>query len=136
MKSIEKIVATLLLVLLCATVYGLFRTGRQPDAKQELKNPAGRQTLVVDQASLLTARRLAATPTTEQELPLAQEALRLGDKEMDLAFAAAIREVTDHPPTMPNRIYCARAAIRKAKSKQWLRNTKRRPKFPIIRTYL
>jgi small-conductance mechanosensitive channel len=36
-------------------------------------------------------------PTSADELPLAQEALRLGDREMDLAFAAAVREVQEHP---------------------------------------
>src|SRR5437667_4682385 len=36
-------------------------------------------------------------PTSADELPLAQEALRLGDREMDLAFAAAVAEARMHP---------------------------------------
>ena len=36
-------------------------------------------------------------PTSADELPMAQEALRLGDREMDLAFAAGIREAQEHP---------------------------------------
>src|SRR5437667_733599 len=36
-------------------------------------------------------------PTSADELPLAQEALRLGDREMDLAFAAAVSEARMHP---------------------------------------
>jgi small-conductance mechanosensitive channel len=36
-------------------------------------------------------------PTTEEELPFAQEALRLADHDMDLAYAAAKREIEDHP---------------------------------------
>ena len=39
-------------------------------------------------------------PTSADELPMAQEALRLGDREMDLAFAAGVREVQEHPPVM------------------------------------
>jgi len=36
-------------------------------------------------------------PTSADELPLAEEALRLGDREMDLAFAAAVSEARMHP---------------------------------------
>src|SRR5438132_12273792 len=51
----------------------------------------------VDQTSLDTARRLVQMPTSADELPLAEEALRLGDREMDLAFAAAVSEARMHP---------------------------------------
>ena len=36
-------------------------------------------------------------PTTAEELPFAQEALRIADHEMDLAYAAAERELDEHP---------------------------------------
>jgi hypothetical protein len=36
-------------------------------------------------------------PTTAEELPFAQEALRIADHEMDLAYAAAERELDQHP---------------------------------------
>jgi small-conductance mechanosensitive channel len=36
-------------------------------------------------------------PTTAEELPFAQEALRIADHEMDLAYAAAERELEEHP---------------------------------------
>ena len=39
-------------------------------------------------------------PTSGDELPLAQEALRLGDREMDLAFAAAVSEAQAHPAVL------------------------------------
>ncbi len=38
--------------------------------------------------------------TSADELPLAQEALRLGDREMDLAFAAGVRQAQDQPETL------------------------------------
>src|SRR5439155_27009256 len=44
-----------------------------------------------------TARRLVQMPTSAHELPLAEDALRLGDREMDLAFAAAVSEARMHP---------------------------------------
>jgi len=54
----------------------------------------------VDQTPLLTAQRLAQLPTSAEELPFAEEALRLGDHDMDLAFAAAIRDAEEHPPLL------------------------------------
>ena len=36
-------------------------------------------------------------PTTAEELQFAQNALRLADQEMDLAYAAAERELENHP---------------------------------------
>jgi len=35
-----------------------------------------------------------------EEKPFAEEALRLGDHEMDLAFAAAVRDAEEHPPSI------------------------------------
>src|SRR5260370_29449450 len=56
------------------------------------------QAPIVDQSPLLTAQRLAQMPTSAEEQPFAEEALRLGDHEMDLAFAAAVRDAEEHPP--------------------------------------
>src|SRR5258708_29327970 len=39
-------------------------------------------------------------PTTAEEKPFAEEALRLADHEMDLAYAAAEREAEEHPPPL------------------------------------
>jgi len=39
-------------------------------------------------------------PTTAEELPNAQEALRIADHEMDLAYAAAEHELEIHPPPL------------------------------------
>jgi small-conductance mechanosensitive channel len=54
----------------------------------------------IDQTTLYTARRLSQMPTGGDELTLAQEALRLGDREMDLAFAAAVSEAQIHPAVL------------------------------------
>jgi len=53
---------------------------------------------IVDQTPLLTAQRLARCRPPQRKLPFAQEALRLGDHDMDLAFAAAVRDAQEHPP--------------------------------------
>ncbi len=39
-------------------------------------------------------------PTTGEELSFAQEALRIADHEMDLAYAAAEHEIEEHPPRL------------------------------------
>lgn len=57
----------------------------------------------IDQTPLYTAQRLVQMSTSADELPLAQEALRLGDREMDLAFAAAVWEAQVHPAVLERR---------------------------------
>jgi small-conductance mechanosensitive channel len=95
MKTAKQIATIALIVLLAAIAYGWFRTSKPMVAPQitpaSEPSPAAPNS-VIDQTSLYTARRLAQMPTSADELPLAQEALRLGDREMDLAFAAAVSE--------------------------------------------
>jgi small-conductance mechanosensitive channel len=103
MKSAHKVATFAVVVLLVATVYGLFRTRGQPDTSA----PSGSSTdrgkesgSVVDQSTFWTARWLAQMPTTVEERQVAEDALHLADKDMDLAFAAAVREVEQHPPAL------------------------------------
>lgn len=101
MKSRQKIAAIVFLALLGATAYGLYRTA-QPAAPQSRVgnvNSAAGQTLV-DQTPLTTAQRLARMPTSVEELPFAKEALRISDHDMDLAYAAAERDLEIHPPVL------------------------------------
>ena len=53
-------------------------------------------------------------PTSGDEFPMAQEALRLGDREMDLAFAAGVREVEAHPPVLSTDAKQSEARLQKA----------------------
>jgi small-conductance mechanosensitive channel len=103
MKTKQKIAAIVLIALLGAVAYGLFRTG-QPASVPTINTVAvhgeAAPGSIVDQTPLLTAQRLAQMPTTAEELPFAQEALRLGDHDMDLAFAAAVRDAQEHPPVL------------------------------------
>ena len=103
MKHAHKIVSLVLVVLLAATVYGLIRTGREtsiPPGNGTAASIMLKQVALVDQAPLLTAQGLAHLPTSAAELPFAQGALQLGDREMDLAFALAVLDATQHPPAL------------------------------------
>src|SRR6202171_3254402 len=103
MKTTQKIAAIVLVALLGAVAYGLFRTGQPASAPaMNAKTAYGgaAQAPIVDQTPLLTAQRLAQMPTSAEEQPFAEEALRLGDHEMDLAFAAAVLDAEEHPPVL------------------------------------
>jgi small-conductance mechanosensitive channel len=103
MKPVQKILAVVLLALLAASVYGLLRTGQPPGtpvAGQPAQGAAAAPGPRVDQSHLLTAQRLAKMPTSPEEQPFAQEALRLADHQLDLAYAAAERDAEEHPPAL------------------------------------
>src|SRR5713226_1912327 len=99
----QKVAAVVLLLLLGASVYGFFRTGRSvhvPARNTKIAPFGPADGPIVDQTPLLTAQRLAKMPTSAEEKPFAEEALRLGDHEMDLAFAAAVRDAEENPPVL------------------------------------
>ena len=78
----QKVAALVLLVLLGAAVFEYFRTGRPENAPAKNAKTVfveGAQGPIVDQTSLLTAQRLAKMPTSAEEKPFAEEALRLAD---------------------------------------------------------
>src|SRR2546421_44333 len=117
MKSRRKIIAMIVVLLLGATMYGLYRTGQPanaPVAPDRTKYGGAAPAPIVDQTPLLTAQRLAKMALSAEELPFAQEALRLGDQEMDLAFAAAVREAEEHPPVLSTEAKGIQARLQKA----------------------
>ncbi|HET9994866.1 MAG TPA: mechanosensitive ion channel domain-containing protein [Candidatus Acidoferrum sp.] len=117
MKSKQKIFAVLLVLLLGATAYGLFRTAQtagEPRNNSTVRLATAEPATLVDQTPFLTARRLAQMPLSAEELPFAQEALRLGDKEMDLAFAAVVREAQEHPPQLSAEAKAIEVRLQKA----------------------
>jgi len=118
MKLANKIFSIVLVVLLAATIYGLIRTGRESGI------PSGNGTTVptgsaaatqVDQTPLLTAQGLATMPTSAVELAFARQALQLGDQEMDLAFALAVLDATQHPPALTAKAKEIQPRLQKAK---------------------
>ncbi len=103
MAKLQRISVILLVVLLGATIFGLVRTNRAANAplSQDKKNhTAPSQAPLVDLSPLKTAQELARLVNASEELPLAQEALRLADYEVDLAYSAALREAREHPPVL------------------------------------
>jgi small-conductance mechanosensitive channel len=96
-----KLTAIVLFLLLIASVYGLVLTGRQSPARASGNPTASADSApLVDQTPLLTAQALVRLPTTAPEQPSAQNALRIADEEMDLSFAQAVLDATQHPPAL------------------------------------
>src|SRR3989454_8737534 len=117
MKTTQKTTAIVLVLLLGATVYGLIRTTESPklgSLQGQGKTPATAQAALIDQSPLKTAQDLARLATTSEEQPLAQEVLRVADYEVDLAFAQALHDVTEHPPALSQEAKQIQAQLQKA----------------------
>src|SRR5438552_15275166 len=81
METTKKIATITLIILLGDIAYELFRTGRSTTASQTTPGSASSQAAqgsAIDQTPLDTDRRLVQMPTSADELPSAEEALRLG----------------------------------------------------------
>lgn len=101
MKTTKKIATITLILLLTAIAYGLFLTyASTTTAPLPPARDSAARGSAVDQSPLRNAERFAHMPTSADELPFAQEALRLGDREMDLAFAAGVRQAQDQPANL------------------------------------
>jgi small-conductance mechanosensitive channel len=120
MKTIQTIVAVVLVALLVVAGYGILRT--EPPAVT-LPNASTVATInsavapnqpSVDQTPLKTAQELAPLVTLPEERPHALEALRLADHEVDIAFTAALRDVAQHPPPLSDEAKQILARLQKA----------------------
>ena len=104
MSAPQKTLATLLSLLLVATLWGLWSTGQEPAKVQGAKAAAAdtpaNPVPVIDENTLFTAHRLARLATTPEEQPYAQAAVQLADHELDLAFSGALRRLEAHPPVL------------------------------------
>src|SRR6266536_4913490 len=117
MRSRQKISAVVLVLLLGAVVYGLIRTTEPqavPSSQDNGKHGVPSSVPLVDQSPLKTAQQLAQLATTPEERPLAEEALRLADREVDLAFAAALRDAAENPPVLSPEAKEIEARLQKA----------------------
>ena len=117
MKSKQRSAALILVLLLGATIYALIRTGAStPNAiaptTTAVSNPAEPE--LVDQRPLQAAQQFAKMTTTVEEKPFAEQALALADKEMDLAFAAAVLDAQEHPPVLSAEAKAIQARLQKA----------------------
>ncbi len=117
MRTRQKISAVVLVLLLGAVVYGLIRTTEPqavPSSQDNGKHGVPSRVPLVDQSPLKTAQQLARLATTPEERPLAEEALRLADREVDLAFAAALRDAAENPPVLSPEAKEIEARLQKA----------------------
>ena len=115
MRRVQKIFAVTIVLLLGATVYGLMRTAQPSDARRSAASASGTAAAPsVDQTPILTAQRLAKMPTTQDETPFAQDALEKADKEMDLAYAAAERQMEENPPRLSAEAKQIQARLKQA----------------------
>lgn len=94
MRPIRKFLAIALVLLLAVTVYLLIQTAQPPNAAAT-RDATGTPT--VDKTPILTALKLAKRPFSEDEKPFVQAALETADHYMDVAYAAAKRELEEHP---------------------------------------
>jgi small-conductance mechanosensitive channel len=117
MKKSQKIAAIVFAVLLASTVYGLYRTAQTGVTSEGrgAANSAEGETFV-DQTPLTTAQRLSQMPTSPEEKPFALEALRISDHDMDLAYAAAVRGLAEHPPTLSPEAKAIQARLTSAEN--------------------
>ena len=109
MKLRHWITAVVLLLLAAAVIVGMVRT-RQIPASIEVIPPAAESKgskqkpvvihALVDQSPLQTARRVESTAYAQEEKDLAQQAEKVADHEVDLAFFDAFRAAQDSPPPL------------------------------------
>src|SRR6266566_4342859 len=111
MRPMQKIFALALVLLLAATVYGLVQTA-QPLHAPGSRNASG--TTAVDQTPILTALKLAKMPRSEDEQPFAEQALETADRDMDVAYAAAKRELEEHPAPLSAEAKQIQARLKQA----------------------
>jgi small-conductance mechanosensitive channel len=118
MSKGQKIAAVVLVILLAVSAYGLFRTSQVPalTVPNSTDRNANGQTGFVDQTPLTTAQGLAALASGDDEQPLAREALRVADHEVDLAFAAALKDAAQHPPVLSAAAMELQARLSEAQS--------------------
>jgi small-conductance mechanosensitive channel len=102
MSKAQKIATISVTVLLLLAVYGLYRTNKPFAVLRPgmFAQPTLPPDVVVDETPFTTAQTLVQLPNSPGEQHFAQEALRLADDEISLAFAASLQEVRDNPPSL------------------------------------
>src|SRR5581483_3224985 len=104
------LVAAGLLGLVIAAIAALMITGNS--ASQPQGRP--RRTPLVSERLLQTARSVSSLASTREEQRYAQQALRLADHAVDLAFADALRDAAENPPQPTEAVRQLYARIAKA----------------------
>lgn len=103
MKRFEKLILIALVALLAVCLTAIVLThgwANYRDQLRAMRKSAERSKEPVDTRPLETAQQVAALAVTRTEQDYAADALRLGDRSVDLAFAVAIREAAENPPPL------------------------------------
>ena len=100
MSALQKIAAAALLGLLALVSYGLWSTHAGAPTKLAKLSAQADTLPQIDQSGLLTAQRLAQQATSAEERAVAQSAVQAADHELDISFAAALRQIEAHPPVL------------------------------------
>jgi small-conductance mechanosensitive channel len=106
MRALQKTAATVLLASLAGALYGIWSTYQPPPPELGRQEPTTPQVsgvdaaIAVDQRTLRRAQKLSTLVTAPEELQYAQAATQLADHELDVAFAAALRQIEAHPPAL------------------------------------
>ena len=105
MRALRKTAAAVLLACLAAALYGIWATNQPPPPELARQEPARQPSatdsaLAIDERTFRRAQKLSALATAPEELPHAQSATQLADHELDVAFAAALRQIEAHPPVL------------------------------------
>jgi small-conductance mechanosensitive channel len=110
-----QIAAVALVVVAGAVGYAYWRTGQSEgyEALRQAKRASRGQTTLIDQSAVKAAQELAQLPTSPEERPFAQEALRLSDFGLDLEFSQALRDIKEHPPTLGKEAQQAQARLQR-----------------------
>ncbi len=97
MKARQWMVTLALLALVVAAVSGAIVTRNWGSDSPPTPRTAAVRKMLVDERPLKTARNMAKLASGWDEHSFAEEALHLGDKEVDLAFADGLRDAANSP---------------------------------------
>ena len=114
MRRYEKTTLVVLSVLTLAALVTVLFTRDWANYRQRFQasQKTQRTTALVDTSALDTAQTLALLAVTHRERDDAQEALRLADYSVDLAFSIATQEAEDHPAPMTPAIKALAAHLK------------------------
>jgi small-conductance mechanosensitive channel len=116
MQKTQRIAAIFLFVLVAAAIFGVWNTRQAsapPPPPVPQKSVIDNRSLV-DQSPLKIAQQVAQLASTHEERQFAQEALRLADLDVNLAFDNALRQARLHPPALSAEAKECEARLQKA----------------------
>jgi small-conductance mechanosensitive channel len=117
MKSTEKAIFAGLTVLLVAALAAAILTrkwGNYHEHWRTLRSANANAAAIVDTRELDTAQQLSQLAVTHTERDYAEQALRIADHSVDVAFDAALRDAAENPPPLTPQTLDLTARIKAA----------------------